>query len=388
MSSARPGPVIAALVGTRPEGLKLAPVVRALQARGHASAVLASGQHPAVAATLLPALGIAVAHDLGIFDPALDLTGQLAAIMAGVAEWLARQRPALLLVQGDTTTALAGALAAFHARVPLAHVEAGLRTHDLQAPFPEEANRALIARLAVLHFAPTVRAAACLHREGVAGDIHVTGNSAIDSLNDVLVRLKSPQAQARNARSFPFAMASGGPPLMIATVHRRENSRHLEAIGKALARVAAFGLARLAVPLHPNPMSARLRACLEGQPNVWLLPPLPHEALVWLMGRARLLLTDSGGLQEEAPALGLRTLVVRASTERPEGIAAGVARLVPPRTAPLVAAIREGLDAPAPAPAFPYGDGHAAERIASHIEAWLAPPSVRTRLRPALPSAG
>lgn len=374
---------IVCLVGTRPEALKLAPVIRALAARGHAVEVVTSGQHPVVAAQLLPGLGIAIAHDLGLFTPGQDLSAALAAILAGLAPLLERMRPALLLVQGDTTTALAGALAAFHAGVPVGHVEAGLRTGDLSAPFPEEGNRALIARLAELHFAPTARAAARLRREGVPGAIHVTGNSSIDALLEVQERLADPAVQAAMAQRFDFA--AKGPPLLLATFHRRENGRHLPAIAEALARIAAFGLATLAVPLHPNPMSDVLRARLAGMPNAHLLPPLSHEALLWLLMQARLLVTDSGGLQEEAPALGLRTLVVRRSTERPEAIEAGVARLAPARTAPLVAAIRAALAEPPPQPAFPFGDGSAGARIADHVTTWLAPEALRPRLRPSLP---
>ena len=378
-----PSSPIACCLGTRPEALKLAPVIRALATRGLPVLVLASGQHPSVATELLPGLGIRVDEDLALFDPRAPLAARLAAILAGFADRLERLRPALVIVQGDTTTALAGALAGFHAGVPVAHVEAGLRTGDLSAPFPEEGNRAMIARLAVLHFAPTAHAAARLRREAVAGHIEVTGNSAIDALLAVRAGLENSAQAAALAQRFPFAL--GGPPLVLATYHRRENARRLGEIGEALARIAGFGLATLAVPLHPNPMSEVLRQRLRGLTHVHLLPPLSHEALVWLMTRARLVVTDSGGLQEEAPALGVRTLVVRRSTERPEAAAAGVAHLVPPRTRALVAAIRAALAAPAPAPAFPFGDGHASVRIGEAIEAFLAPEKVSPRLRPALP---
>jgi UDP-N-acetylglucosamine 2-epimerase (non-hydrolysing) len=381
----RPRPKVLLVAGTRPEALKLAPVVRALRVLKVPTTLVATGQHPSVAAEHWPAEGMAADVDLAIHRPGQTPAAVLAAILERLPPVLRAVRPAMLVVQGDTTSALGGALAAFYEGVPVAHVEAGLRTHDLGEPFPEEGQRAMIARIATLSFAPTALAAGRLRGEGIAaGSIFVTGNTAIDAL--VAAQAEARRRDAALALRFPFADAAD-PPLVVATVHRRENGgARLDAIASGLARVAGLGLATLAMPLHPNPESAgRLRARLAAVPNIHLLPPLEHVAMVWLLMKARLLLTDSGGLQEEAPALGLRTLVLRQATERSEAVAAGVATLVPLRAAAIARAVSAALAQPVPVPVFPFGDGRAGARIASAIADWLGAVRPLSGL-PALPS--
>jgi UDP-N-acetylglucosamine 2-epimerase (non-hydrolysing) len=351
------------VAGTRPEALKLAPVIRALAAMRVPHCLVATGQHPSVVAEQLPADGLSADIDLAIHRPGQTPAAVVAALLEQLPPVLRAERPAIVVVQGDTASAFGAALAAFYEGVPLAHVEAGLRTYDTGEPFPEEGQRAMIARIATLHFAPTALAAERLRAEAIPESaIRVTGNTAIDAL--FAARRRARGQEAALAARFPFA--ASGPPLLVATVHRRENcGARLEAIASGLARVAGLGLATIALPLHPNPvLGERLRARLGGLPRVHLLPPLEHVAMVWLLTKARLLLTDSGGLQEEAPALGLRTMVLRLSTERSEALRAGVATLVPLRAAAIAAAVRDALALAAPAPAFPFGDGRAGVRIA------------------------
>jgi UDP-N-acetylglucosamine 2-epimerase (non-hydrolysing) len=380
----RPTARILLLAGTRPEALKLAPVARALAALRVPFLIVATGQHPSVVAEELPALGLSVDVDLGIHRSGQTPADVVAAILARLPAVLRAERPAMVVVQGDTASALGGALAAFWEGVEVVHVEAGLRTRDLAEPFPEEGQRAMIARIATLHCAPTALAAERLRAEAVpASAIMVTGNTAIDAL--IAAQGEARRQDAALRQRFPFV--GEGPPLVVATVHRRENQGgRLEAIASGLARVAGLGLAMIALPLHPNPaLKERLEARLGGLSLVRLLPPLDHVAMVWLLMQARLLLTDSGGLQEEAPALGLRTLVLRLATERSEAVAAGVARLVPLRAAAIAAAVREALALPAPVPAFPFGDGRAGIRIADAIAGRIGAVRRLSGL-PALPS--
>lgn len=363
-----------AICGTRPEAVKLAPVLHELRRRGLPVVLVATGQHPDLAPAMLREAGLTADVDLGVCQPGATPPQLLAAILTYLAPVFAAYRPQLALVQGDTVSALAGALAATYARVPVAHVEAGLRTGDQDEPFPEEMHRQLIAPLARLHFAPTRRAAAALRREGVeAQRIHVTGNTGLDALRLTVERLEAdPGLRAAIGARFPFVAASRRP-LLLVTAHRRENiGRRLASIAAALARLAAFCEAEIVVPLHPNPevrqaFESRLGA-LEG---VHLVPAVDHTTMVWLMQRSRLLLTDSGGLQEEAPSLGLRTLVLRKVTERPEAVSAGASELADLQADSIVRAVRAALLKPPLAPVHPFGDGHAARRIAAHVDDWL-----------------
>jgi UDP-N-acetylglucosamine 2-epimerase (non-hydrolysing) len=368
---------ILAVCGTRPEAIKLAPVVLALRERGHPVIVLATGQHPALATDMLREAGLEADIDLGVHQAGASPPQLLAALILAMQPVLAACRPSLVVVQGDTVSAMAAALAANYARVPVAHVEAGLRTHNRDEPFPEELHRCLIAPLANLHFAPTRRAAAALAAEGIdPASVHICGNSGIDAVLATARRLAGDRhLQASMLERFAF-VAEARRPLVLATVHRRENiGARLSAIAAALGRLAGFCAAEIVLPLHPNPaVAGKLREKLGGLAGVHLLPAVDHAAMVWLMQHCRLLLTDSGGLQEEAPALGLRVLVLRETTERQEAVDCGAASLVPLRADAIVAATRSALREPLPAPCFPFGDGLAAPRIAEVIGQWLGIP--------------
>ena len=367
-------PPLLAVCGTRPEVVKMAPVIAALRARGQRVLLVMTGQHPDLAPQMLRELGLVADIDLGVHLAGAAPAQLLAALLMRLAPVFAAWQPRLALVQGDTVSALAGALAAAYAQVPVAHVEAGLRTHDRHEPFPEEMHRCLIAPVSALHFAPTDAAAAALLREGICRSrIHVTGNSGIDALQAGLARLSADTAAdgAMQAR-FPFA-AQPRYPLVLATVHRRENiGRRAGAIAAAFARLAAFCEAEIVLPLHPNPaVRAPFQDKLDGLDAIHMIPPLDHLEMIWMMRRARLLVTDSGGLQEEAPGLGLRTLVLRRATERQEAVAAGAAELVGPAADDIVSAVRRALSRPPLTPVHPFGDGRAGERIAAIVADWL-----------------
>ncbi|WP_188946244.1 non-hydrolyzing UDP-N-acetylglucosamine 2-epimerase, partial [Polymorphobacter multimanifer] len=287
-----------------------------------------------------------------------EVLGRLVPVLAGLMPG-----HKAVVVQGDTTSALGGALAAHYAGVPLVHVEAGLRTGGPE-PFPEEMHRTLIGQLADLHFAPTAAAVAALAAEGVAGErVVMTGNSGIDALLWMHARLRSDAALAA-AAAAPLAGVDRRRPLLLVTMHRRENhGAGLDAVLAALV-VLSDGM-EIVLPVHPHPsVEWPVHAALAGRPGVHLLPPLGYPAFVWAMMQATLALTDSGGVQEEAPALGLPVLVMRGVTERPEGLATGNARMVGTETGAIVAAVRgllmgEGLSAMAE-PTLPYGVGDAA----------------------------
>lgn len=357
--------------GTRPEAIKLAPVVDALRARGVPVVLVATGQHPDLAPALLAEAGLVADVELGAQPTGSTPVQLLATILSQLAPVLNAFDPSMVLVQGDTVSALAGALAAAYAGVPVGHVEAGLRTGDRNEPFPEEMQRVLIAPLAQLHFAPTQRAAHSLQREGVpAAAVHVTGNTSVDAMIGALRRLDSdPDAPALLHARFPF-IAAARAPVVLATVHRRENlGRPMHSIAAALARLAAFFTAEVVIPLHPNPLvHEAMRSRLGDLKGVHLIDPVGHAEMLWLMRHARLLLTDSGGLQEEAPSLGLRTLVLRGATERQEAIECGAAELVERSADSIVRATRRALAAGPLAPANPFGDGTAASRIARIVD--------------------
>ncbi|TPE61123.1 UDP-N-acetylglucosamine 2-epimerase (non-hydrolyzing) [Sandaracinobacter neustonicus] len=364
-----------AVCGTRPEVVKMAPVIAALRARGQPVLLVFTGQHGDLAPQMLRELGLVADIDLGLHQQGAAPAQLLASILMRLAPVFAAWRPRLALVQGDTVSALAGALAAAYARVPVAHVEAGLRTGDPAEPFPEEMHRAMITPAAALHFAPTETAAQALLREGVdATRIHITGNSGIDALHATEARLDSDAvAAATLAARYPYVV-NPRYPLLLATIHRRENiGRRLGAIAAALARLAAFCETEIVLPLHPNPaVQSVLREKLDGLDAMHLIPPVDHMTMIWMMRRARLLVTDSGGLQEEAPGLGLRTLVLRQATERTEALAAGASELVEIQADSIVSAVRRTLLRGPMQPVFPFGDGRAGERIADVLGQWLA----------------
>lgn len=358
---------ILAVYGTRPEAIKLAPVVQALRRRPSCFEVTlcSTGQHREMLDQVQDLLGLAPDLDLLLMQPDQALSGLAAAVMAALDERLAGEPPDWLLVQGDTTTAMAAALAAFHRKVRVGHVEAGLRTGDFGRPFPEEANRRIIDLLASALFAPTERAARALLAEGCdPARVHVVGNTVIDALQSL---------------SLPPDEAPGRPEVLI-TVHRRESfGAPLEGIFVALRRLAErFPGVAWIYPVHCNP-KVRTPAfeILGGLPNVELHDPFDYRELVRRLARCRFVLTDSGGLQEEAPTFGKPVLVLRETTERPEGIEAGVARLVGTGGDAIFAAAAELLTSETAWQAMaravnPYGDGRAAERIAAILagEPW------------------
>lgn len=359
------------VIGTRPEAIKMAPVVRAFEEwNACQTRVLVTGQHRELLDAPLALFGVRKDFDLAVMRPGQDLTDVTAAVLNGMRDVFTEWRPDWVLTQGDTTSTFAASLAAFYARVRVGHVEAGLRTGDLDAPWPEELNRRLTAVAASLHFAPTPRAREALLREGVnPGAVHVTGNTVIDALRSVVERLKSDEALRAQAEA---ALPPLNPArrLILVTGHRRESfGPGLEALCRALRRLAARGDVEIVYPVHPNPnVREPVERALGSCEGVHLLPPLDYLPFVFLMNRAHLIVTDSGGVQEEAPALGKPVLVTRDTTERPEGIEAGTAELVGTDEVRIVERAERLLDDPAAWNAMarahnPYGDGAAARRI-------------------------
>ena len=317
-----------------------------------------------------------------VVSPGQSLPDLFARILTGMSTVLEARRPDLVLVHGDTSTTLATALAAFYARVPVGHVEAGLRTGDLQAPWPEEANRRLTAPITTLHFAPTARSRDNLLAENLpAASIHVTGNTVIDALLAVVGRIEAePELATSLAARFPFLDAS--KRLVLVTGHRRENfGDGFEQMCLAIRDLAQRGDTQVLYPVHLNPqVQAPVKRILGDVPGVVLVEPQDYLPFVYLMTRAHLILTDSGGIQEEAPSLGKPVLVMRDTTERPEAVDAGTVRLVGTDRARIVAEAARLLDDADAHAAMarahnPYGDGHAAARIAGIIAGTGAPPA-------------
>ncbi|WP_051504118.1 non-hydrolyzing UDP-N-acetylglucosamine 2-epimerase [Sphingomonas jaspsi] len=364
---------IALVIGTRPEAIKLSPVARALAAQGLKPLLIVTGQHP----------GLELAgHDLDGFDSVPlcceglpDPTIHADLVRSAMTRVLALRGIDMVIVQGDTSSALGGALAAREQGLFLAHVEAGLRSHDPRFPWPEEENRVQIDRLADLLFAPTAGNAANLRREGVAGEVHVTGNTGIDAL----ATLVGPLPLKKRFRLLPKRKFQ-----LLVTCHRRENwGDGLARLADALNDLAGDRGVTIDVVLHPNPTVAQAMAELvRGQEAIRVLPPLSHDALVTAMRRADLLISDSGGMQEEAPALGVPMLVLRRRTERPEALASGNARMLEPDPKSIAATVRalrrdhRELEAMA-RPTMPFGDGRSAPRIAGLTRAWLDRHSAR-----------
>jgi UDP-N-acetylglucosamine 2-epimerase len=367
--------------GTRPEAIKMAPVVAALRAEpGIEVLVTVTAQHRQMLDQVVGLFGIAVDDDLDLMAPRQSLPDLFGRILAGMTAVLERRRPDLVLVHGDTSTTLGAALAAFYARIPVAHVEAGLRTGNLQAPWPEEANRRLTAPLCNLHFAPTAGARRNLLGEGIdPATVHVTGNTVIDALLSVVGRLEREPA-LRAAVDAALPATDPARRLVLVTGHRRENfGAGFEDICLALRDLASREDVQVVYPVHLNPQVQEPVARLLGDcPSVMLVEPLDYLPFVELMRRAHLILTDSGGVQEEAPSLGKPVLVMRETTERPEAVEAGTVRLVGTDRARIVAEAARLLD---DADAYramamahnPYGDGQAAARIAAIVAGRGAP---------------
>ena len=376
-----PSTRVAVFLGTRPEAIKLAPVIRALeQAPDFEPIVISTGQHREMLDQVARLFGLRIQHDLAVMRPNQALAELTARLLGACDELLARVQPGLALVQGDTTTVLAASLACFYRRIDVGHVEAGLRTYDRWSPFPEEINRTLATRLATLHFAPTELARDQLLREGVAADrVSVTGNTVIDALQAELARQRDPGVSAAIVANL--AQALGGFPLprpfVLITGHRRENfGRGFEEICSALAQLAQrFADHDFIYPVHLNPnVQAPVQALLGQIPNIRLIAPQPYSEFLALMQSCRLVLTDSGGIQEEAPSLGKPVLVMRNTTERPEGVSAGTVQLVGAESAPIVDGVSRLLRDPAAyagmaQAANPYGDGRASERIIARLRA-------------------
>jgi UDP-N-acetylglucosamine 2-epimerase (non-hydrolysing) len=349
------------VVGTRPEAIKMAPVVLRLRSEGSlfTTRLIATGQHGDVVRQALAHFGLAADLDLAVLEPGQTLADLTARVLTRLDETLRNNRPDLVLAQGDTTSVLCAALAAHYQQIPFGHVEAGLRTGRADSPFPEEKNRVLATHLAAFHFAPTERAKTNLLKEGIdAASIHVTGNTVIDSLFWTLKRHPA------------LPIRSPAERFLLVTAHRRENWPDMEGIALALRDLATRN-SDLGVifPVHPNPaVRDVIRFHLAGIDRVRLLDPVGYPEFVALMRDCHLVLTDSGGVQEEAPALAKPVLVMREATERPEAVAAGTARLVGPSRDAIVAAVELLWTSPAEYErmakvANPHGDGHAAERI-------------------------
>ena len=360
--------------GTRPEAIKLFPVIRALSVLPELTVrTCASGQHRELLDQVLSIARLQPDIDLDLMEPGQSLDRLTARLLVGLGEAMDRERPEWVVVQGDTATAMTGALAAYHRQIPVAHVEAGLRSGDIHHPFPEEVNRRCIAQIARLHFAPTETAAATLRREGVAPEgIHVTGNTGIDALMWTRDRLAAEPSLA--AGLDPVLERAAGKRLVLVTVHRRENlGESMAAIAQALLRIATRGDTAMLLPVHPNPEIRRVTDALLGDtPLILRTPPLDYPHFVRALAACDLVLTDSGGVQEEAPAFGKPTLVMRRTTERPEGVAAGTAKLVGTDTHSIVREVGRLLDDPDAYAAMarahsPFGDGRASGRIAERL---------------------
>lgn len=363
--------------GTRPEAIKMAPVVHALKAHPALDPiVVVTAQHRQMLDQVLEIFDIVPDHDLDIMQPGQTLASITSKILLGMPAVFAEAKPDLVLVHGDTSTTLATALAAFYARIPVGHVEAGLRTGNMQAPWPEEANRRLTAPLTLHHFAPTQRSQDNLLAENIPADtIVVTGNTVIDALLKVDQRIRTDeQLRQELAARFPFLDPSRR--LLLVTGHRRENfGGGFERICRALAELAKRDDIQIVYPVHLNPnVQEPVRRHLSGLSNVHLIDPQEYLPFVYLMQQSFVILTDSGGVQEEAPSLGKPVLVMRDTTERPEAVDAGTVRLVGTDDTRIVAEITRLFDDPAfyatMAEAHnPYGDGQASARIVARIVA-------------------
>lgn len=373
---------ILVVFGTRPEAIKLFPVVRELAARpGFRVRTCVTAQHRGLLDQVLSIADLAPDVDLDLMEPGQSLDRLTARLLVGLGETMDAERPDLVVVQGDTATAMAGALAAYYRRIPVAHVEAGLRSGDIHHPWPEEVNRRIVAPIAAHHFAPTDTAAAALLAETIdPASVHVTGNTVIDALHWTERRVAAEPTLAAGLDAIAARVA--GKRLVLVTTHRRENfGGGMEAIARAIARIADRSDVAVLFPVHPNPaVGPVMDRILGDRADVARIEPLDYPHFVRALGLCDLVLTDSGGVQEEAPALGKPVLVMRETTERPEGVAAGTARLVGTDEHRIVSEVFTLLDDSDAYAAMarahnPFGDGHAAERIAEILVHALARPA-------------
>lgn len=366
---------VLSVFGTRPEAIKMAPVVKALSNSASIEAkVCVTAQHRQMLDQVVTLFGIAPDFDLDLMKPGQDLTDITSNVLLGMRGIFKAWKPDYVLVHGDTTTTLATSLAAYYEKIPVGHVEAGLRTGDIYSPWPEEMNRRIVGAIAQVHFAPTENAKANLLREGVSSKaVHVTGNTVIDALLEVVHRLRSDvDLKASIERNFQFLESS--KRLILVTGHRRENfGSGFENICTAIRRISERGDVEIVYPVHLNPnVQEPVKRLLGNSRNIHLIEPLDYLPFVYLMDRAHILLTDSGGVQEEAPSLGKPVLVMRNTTERPEAVAAGTVRLVGTDQEVIVTETHRLLDDPAEYERMshahnPYGDGQAANRIVNFL---------------------
>jgi UDP-N-acetylglucosamine 2-epimerase (non-hydrolysing) len=367
---------IMVVFGTRPEALKLAPVIRGLLASpaSFQPRVCVTAQHREMLDQVLKIFSIVPDSDLNLMEPAQTLAEFAARSLAALNHVVQSAKPDIVVVQGDTTTSFVAALAAYYNHVSVAHVEAGLRSFNKHAPFPEELNRALTTKLADFHFAPTEGARRNLMREGIPPEkIFVTGNTIVDALTEISAKLDSgelrPQLQDR-LRSLP-------EKYVLVTAHRRENhGRNLREICSAILELSeTFPELHFFYPVHLNPEVQAATGMLAGCGRIHLLPPLDYLSFIWLMRHCALILTDSGGVQEESPSLGKRVLVMREVTERPEAVESGYAVIVGPHKERIMRAAAEVLSdgvQPSFSPKNPFGDGRASERIVTILQQVLA----------------
>ena len=367
-------PKVLVIFGTRPEAIKLFPVIRALAAiPGLTVRTCVTAQHRGLLDQVLAIADLAPDIDLDLMEPGQTLDRLTARLLVGLGDVMDAEQPDLVIVQGDTATAMTGALAAYYRKVPVAHVEAGLRSGDIYHPWPEEVNRRIVAPIAMLHFAPTDTAAEALRRETIAEDtIHVTGNTVIDALHWTADRVASDPSLAAGLNAIAARFA--GKRIILVTTHRRENfGDGMTAIARAIGRIAERDDVAVLFPVHPNPNVVSVMDDILGtRANVARIEPLDYPHFVRALGMADIVLTDSGGVQEEAPALGKPVLVMRETTERPEGISAGTARLIGTDEDRIVSEIFTLLDDTSRYSAMarahnPFGDGHAAAKIAKVV---------------------
>lgn len=372
--------------GTRPEAIKMAPLARVLRQWPDIKLnICSTGQHREMLTQVLDAFELTVDEDLQVMTQGQTLNGLSQNLLAQLDQAYARVKPDIVLVHGDTTTSFIAALAAFNRQLPIGHVEAGLRTGNLRAPWPEEANRRLTGVIADLHFPPTSKTAAHLLREGVPEDnIEITGNTVIDAL--LWMRAHQRDTAWQPAADSPLAALDDQRRMILITSHRRENlGDGFRNICQALAELAEqYPDVQFVYPVHLNPLVQEVvYGMLAGKPNIYLIAPQDYPNFVWLMGRAHFILTDSGGVQEEAPAIGKPLLVLRDVTERPSVLESGTMLLVGTDQARIVKESRQLLDDPETYARmsrvhFPYGDGHASELIATRLHAWLSARSAGT----------
>lgn len=364
-------PVVMPIFGTRPEAIKMAPIVKALQVSSDFDCVVTvTGQHREMLDQVNELFGIVPDYDLNILQQRQSLSAIMTRTIDGLDELFTANRPDAVIVQGDTTTSTAGAIAAFYHGIPVVHVEAGLRSGNLRSPFPEEANRKITSQIASLHLAPTSTSKANLLREGISeNDIFVTGNTIIDALLSTVekrVPFSDPQLEE---------LARSGRKILLVTTHRRENQGYaMRGVGRALARIAdAEPDLTIVLPAHKNPVVREaVLPALEGKKNVIVTEPLAYGEFTRMLSLSHIVLTDSGGVQEEAPSLGKPVLVLRDNTERPEAVLAGTVKLIGLDEKRIVAEVDRLLNRQAHFDSManavnPYGDGRAAGRTVAAI---------------------